>query len=194
MSDKLRSKVLRFTSITREECDRYFGNDKLPVKLAAKELYLREGEVCREMGFIENGTMRMYYMSNDGEEINVDFFFENDFATSYQSFIMQTPGKYYIQALTDCELTTVSYASLQHAYNSSPQWQQFGRIIAERVFIRAEQRKENLMFLDAEQRYLDLLATRPKILEQVPLYHIASYLGIKRESLSRLRKKIARKQ
>ncbi len=194
MSDKLRSKVLRFTNIPKEECDRYFGDDKLPMTLAAKELYLREGEVCREMGFIEKGTMRMYYVAADGEEINVDFFFENDFATSYQSFITQTPGKYFIQALTDCELTTVSHASLQHAYANSPQWQQFGRIIAERVFIRAEQRKENLMFYDAEERYQNLLATRPKIFEQVPLYHIASYLGIKRESLSRLRKKLAGKE
>lgn len=192
MFSKFRAKVIKIAPISQEECDRYFLEKKIPTVLAAKYYFLKEGEINSKMAFVQKGVLRMFYIAEDGKEINVQFFFEDDFVASYQSFITQTPSKYYIQALEDCELITISYDSLQNAYSNSLPWQQFGRIIAEKVYTLSEQRNESLLFMNAEERYLDLAKKRPIVFEKVPLYHIASFLGIERESLSRIRKKIVK--
>ena len=83
--------------------------------------------------------------------------------------------------------------ALQKAYDQSHNWERFGRLISEQSYKLINQRVESFLFLNGEQRYLDLLKNQPYIFDRIPLYYIASYLGIERESLSRLRKKIARK-
>ena len=192
MYSKFRSRVLKILPIPEEECDAFFASEKKFRELKAKEYFIREGETCRELAFVNKGVLRMYYLSPGGKEINTMFFFENDFVTSFQSLLQQKPGRYFIQALEDCELITVAYETLQHAYEQSPLWGKFGRLMAEKSYIIAEKRIESLLFLDAEERYLNLVKTYPRVFEQVPLYHIASYLGIERESLSRLRKRLAK--
>jgi CRP/FNR family transcriptional regulator, anaerobic regulatory protein len=194
MESRFRSKVQKIAAITAEECDRYFLNEKTPLQLPAKAFFLNQNDMCTQMAFVEKGTLRMYYISPEGKEINVEFFFEDDFVTEYQSFLQQSPSKYFIEALTDCELTAISYSAIQMAYKNSFAWQEFGRIVAEKSFTRAQQRTESFLFYSAEERYLNLLKRRPYIFEKIPLYHIASYLGIERESLSRLRKKLSKER
>lgn len=157
-----------------------------------KEYFLQEGNVCQEIGFVNSGCFRTYYLA-DGNEINTHFGLENEFVTDYDSFLQGKPGRYFIQALEDAEIVTFDLNALQNAYNKSQNWERFGRIIAEHSYKLTTQRVESFLFMDGEQRYLDLLKNRPDIFDRIPLYHIASYLGLKRESLSRLRKKIVRK-
>jgi CRP-like cAMP-binding protein len=160
--------------------------------VAAKEILLSEGQICREMGFINKGAFRTYYLS-EGKEINTHFCFENEFVVDYDSFLHHKPGRYFIQALEDAEITTFHLQPLQEAYNTSKNWERFGRIMAEYSYQLTTQRVENFLFMNGEERYLQLLEKQPQLLERVPLYHIASYIGLERESLSRLRKKIAGK-
>jgi len=159
----------------------------------AKEIVLREGQVCKEIGFINRGIFRMYYVA-DGKEINTHFSFENEFVVNYDSFLQSTSSRYFIQALEDAEIVTFNLETLQNAYNQSQNWERFGRIMAEYSYKITTARVEGFMFSDAEQRYLQMMNDTPQLLERIPLFHIASYLGIERESLSRLRKKIAGKQ
>lgn len=157
-----------------------------------KDIILREGQVCKELGFINNGAFRMYYLSEE-KEINTHFSFENEFVVNYDSFLQEAPSRYFIQALEDAEIVTFNLQTLQHAYNQSQNWERFGRIMAEYSYKLTTKRVEGFMFMDAEQRYLQMMKETPHFLERVPLYHLASYLGLERESLSRLRKKIAGK-
>jgi CRP/FNR family transcriptional regulator, anaerobic regulatory protein len=157
-----------------------------------KDILLREGQVCKELGFVNKGAFRMYYLS-DGKEINTHFSFENEFVVNYDSFLQETPSRYYIQALEDAEIVTFNLPTLQKAYNQSQNWERFGRIMAEYSYKLTTKRVEGFMFMDAEQRYLQMMTETPHLLERVPLYHLASYLGVERESLSRLRKKISSK-
>jgi CRP/FNR family transcriptional regulator, anaerobic regulatory protein len=157
-----------------------------------KDIILHEGQVCKELGFINNGAFRMYYLS-DGKEINTHFSFENEFVVNYDSFLQEAPSRYFIQALEDAEIVTFNLQTLQNAYNQSQNWERFGRIMAEYSYKLTTKRVEGFMFMDAEQRYLQMMKETPHFLERVPLYHLASYLGVERESLSRLRKKIAGK-
>ncbi len=161
------------------------------VQLAAKTHFLTEGKTCNEIGFINSGCFRTYYLS-DGKEINTQFDFENHFVVDYDSFIQNKPSKYYIQALEDAELVCFNLDALQNAYNSSKNWERFGRNMAEYSYKCTTERVESFLFMDGTQRYQDLLEKQPMIFERIPLYHIASYLGLERESLSRLRKKISK--
>lgn len=157
-----------------------------------KDIILSEGQICKELGFINYGAFRMFYLA-DGKEINTHFSFENEFVVNYDSFLQETPSRYFIQALEDAEIVTFNLPTLQNAYNQSQNWERFGRIMAEYSYKQTTKRVESFMFMDAEQRYLQMVKETPNLLERVPLYHLASYLGIERESLSRLRKKIAGK-
>lgn len=157
-----------------------------------KDYFLSKGKTCHEIGFVNKGCFRTYYLS-DGKEINTHFVFENEFVTDYDSFLQSRPSRYFIQALEDTEIVTFNLSALQNAYNKSQNWERFGRMIAEQSYKLTTQRVESFLFLDGEQRYLGLLKNQPHIFNRIPLYHIASYLGLERESLSRLRKKVAGK-
>lgn len=174
--------------VSDDDCLMFISYLKI-VQIPKGSLFVTEGQISNEIGFINKGLFRIYYLL-DEKEVNTNFIFEGEFVVEYQSFLLQRPSRYYIQALEDCEIITFSSEALQKAYSSSPNWERFGRIIAEKLYVDATERGEEFLFLTGEQRYKNLLKKRPKVFEKVPLYHIASYLGIERESLSRLRRKI----
>ena len=153
------------------------------------EYFIREGQINKEIGFVGKGAFRTFYIK-DGKEVNTDFYFENSFVSSYQSFLFQIPSRYYIQALENSEIIVFKFDELQKAYRQSHDWERFGRKVTECCYLQAMKRTESFLFLEGDQRYLKLLEENPIIFERVPLYHIASYLGIERESLSRVRRKI----
>jgi CRP-like cAMP-binding protein len=174
-----------------EDCD-IFEPFLTTKKLKAKTYFLTEGKICKEIGFINSGALRTFYLSN-GKEINTQFCFENQFIVDYDSFLNEKPSRYFIQTMEATELICFNLHALQYAYQQSQNWERLGRVMAEQSFSYTAHRVESFMFLDGEQRYLQLLKEEPEIFNRVPLYHIASYIGLERESLSRLRKKIAGK-
>lgn len=181
----------QFSFLTEKDCSLFEPFLKLK-QLKFKDHFLNEGNVCQEIGFVNKGCFRTYYLA-DGKEINTHFTFENEFVTDYDSFLQNKTSRYFIQALEDAEIVTFNLFALQNAYNQSQNWERFGRMIAEQSYKLTTQRVESFLFLDGEQRYLELLKNQPQVFDRIPLYHIASYLGLERESLSRLRKKVAGK-
>lgn len=177
--------------LTPEDCA-WFEPRLRTRRIVAKEHVLEAGSVCREIGFINTGAFRTYYLS-DGKEINTRFLFEADFVVDYDSFLHSTKGRYWIQALEDAEIVTFDLLTLEAAYAHSHNWERFGRLMAERAYAETTARVENFLFHDGSERYLRMVEQQPHILERVPLYHIASYLGVERETLSRIRNKVVRK-
>lgn len=153
--------------------------------------FVEEGKVYREIGFVVKGLLRAYYLI-EGEEVNTAFYMEGQWAKAYHSFLTQTASRQWIQALEDVELITISYKHLQHLFASSPAWERFGRIATENLYVAAQLRNEMLMLEKPAERYVNLTKTQPQLLGRVPLYHLASYIGIKQPSLSRIRKRIAK--
>ena len=175
--------------LTEQDCAMFQSNLKTE-HFTAKDFFLQENQVCKKIGFINSGLFRMYYLQ-DGKEINIHFSIENNFVVNYDSFLQQSASKYYLQALEDSEIVSFDFDTLQQAYAQSHNWERFGRLMAEVSYKLTTNRVEGFLFLDAEARYLQLLKEHPEFLERIPLFHLASYLGIERESLSRLRRKIA---
>lgn len=159
--------------------------------MPARTHWLEAGHTCREIAFVHTGTLRMYYLA-DGKEINTAFFFPDEFAVEYGSFLHGTRSRYSIEALSDCTLISFGPDALRAAYDRSHRWERFGRLMAEYAYAQATARIEGFLFMDAMERYMDLLKNRPQVLAQVPLYHVASYLGLERETLSRIRRRIAK--
>lgn len=187
--EHFKAQIRTITDFSEEECDLFIPGLKKKV-LKKGEYLLKEGQRINEIAFIETGILRIYYLT-EGKEINNHFFLENDYAVSYMDFLKNTPSRYYIQAIEDCELITFHSDTLQQAYHQSKNWERFGRLIAENVLSMVTTRFESFLFLSAKERYLNMLNDYPEYIQRIPLYHLASYLGIERESLSRIRKEIA---
>lgn len=157
-----------------------------------KEHFLKATQVCRSMGFLVSGVFRVYY-EVEGKEVNTHFLLPQDFVAEFDSFLSQSPSRYSIEALEPSEVVAFDFTALQKAYERSHGWERLGRILAETAYRRSRERAESFLFLDAESRYLKAIREEPQLFERVPLYHIASYLGVERESLSRIRKRLAGK-
>ncbi len=153
------------------------------------ECVLADGQVCKHAGFIEKGLVR-YYINADGEEKTYDFGRENNFVCNYESFLPQTPSTKIIQALEDSVIWQISYADLQAFYKSVSSGERFGRIAIEQVFVQLLSALGSLYTDTPEQRYTKLLNEHPDLPQRVSQYHIASYVGVKPQSLSRIRKRI----
>ncbi len=155
------------------------------------EYFLRNGKICKEIAFIEKGLLRLFYL-NDGKEITNCFCKENTITTSYSSLITLKESDIAIQAIEPSKLIVFSYNSLQKLYEQNLFWQQLGRLAAENEFITTECHNRFLRDLSATDRYKQILEQENELLQRVPLNYLATYLQIAPETLSRIRKKIAR--
>jgi len=152
---------------------------------------LREGQVCKQISFIEKGLMRLYYLQ-DGKEVTNCFCKENTITCSYSSLITQKPSDFAIQAVEPSKLIMFSYDSLKKMYDKDLFWQQVGRLAAENEFITMECHNRFLSDLTATERYRQILDNESDLLQRVPLNYLATYIQVAPETLSRIRKKIRR--
>ncbi len=158
------------------------------------ELFNNYQNVCKELGFILEGTFRSYIIDQKtGEEKNVFFYSPEGFVVSFKSFINQIPCEYYTEALTDAQIIYIGIHDLQHLYRASHHWERLGRLLAQMAFNVVINRVERFLLQSPEEHYLSLLQEHPNLIDDVPLYHISSYLGIQGPSLSRIRKRLAGK-
>jgi CRP-like cAMP-binding protein len=158
-----------------------------------EEYYLRPGQTEQRIGFITRGSFRWYYINEKGEEVNFHFFLDNNFVVEFESFISQRPSNMYIQAMEDSEVIMLpDRKSILELYATSHHWSEFGRKIAESVYLASANRVQDFLFRNAEERYIQLLKQHPDIFQRVSLTHISSYLGVQGPSLSRIRKRISK--
>lgn len=155
------------------------------------EYLCKHGQVEQYLSIIFKGTCRGFYSSKDGEEISVAFMFDHDYVSAYYSFLTQRPSLMAIQALTPVTVLSIHKTDLEELCYQYKSAERIGRLNAERIYRRKEEREISLLTLSAKERYLQLLNQNPKLLRQIPLKYIASYLGIQPESLSRIRKQLA---
>lgn len=158
------------------------------VPLVKNGLFLKEGEVCTSIAFVNKGVLIYYKTLDNGDEVTTDFAFEGEWVTNNLSRLNVIPSHLNIKAMEDAELLVINHADLQNLYVSFPRLERLGRILMEQAYIRLVQLSIDLQTLSATERYIKLLHTYPEILQRVPLYHIANYLGIAPKSLSRIRK------
>ena len=161
-------------------------------KLKKGEFFVRQNNVCKNIAFVIKGTLRTYYINEKAEEVTSCFCTENNLTTSYKSFILQQTSHLIIQAIEDTELLVIDYDSLQKLYSKSVIWQTIGRAVAEREYITMEQYASVLNNETAKEKYLRLLKEQPSVVNKANIEDIASYLGVTRRTLSRIRQEISK--
>jgi len=161
-------------------------------KLKKKQYFAEADKVCNKVGFIVKGSVR-YFNIKDGEDITGYFSFENEFVSSYKSYLTGLPGHAYIQALEESLLITFTKKDMDEMLSDpmlAYKMERFGRLISEHYLCCYEDRVTAFITQTAEERYLELLSTGREILQRMPQHYIANFLGITPVSLSRIRKRI----
>jgi CRP-like cAMP-binding protein len=154
------------------------------------EHLLSAGETCRYIILIESGLVR-YYTNNDGTEQTHYFNKEGDFVCDYMSFLPRSPSNVNIQALEDTVVYRISADGIQQFYREVANGEKFGRISIEHVFVNVISQVVSLYTDSPDKRYLKFLSEYPELVQRIPQYYIAAYVGVKAPSLSRIRKRLA---
>jgi len=163
-----------------------------PLSLNKNEYFVQTGQVCQYVGFIQSGLVR-YFVNQDGDEKIYDFGLENDFVCDYESFLPQKPCRRAIQAIEDTSLWVISRANLQRLFTELTHGERFGRIAIEQIFVRTIGQLVSLYTDSPERRYQAFLDEYPTLPARITQYHISSYVGVKPQSLSRIRARWAGK-
>lgn len=163
----------------------------VPQTFKKDDILIEAGKTCDWIAFVCSGIVRNYYMSSKDEEVTYCLTFPDTFITAYSSFISGEKTFENIQALTDIEVLLLKKKQFSDLINSSTGWLIFSKVFAEQSYVLMEKRLLALQMESAEKRYTDLITYQPKVIQQVPLKYIASYLGITQRHLSRLRKNLS---
>lgn len=156
----------------------------------AKSPIIRAGEVARHIYFIDSGILRTYHI-NEGKEISTYFACDQQFISTFSSFITQSPSFEYLEAIEDSSVFRISYESLNTLYKKNSKFEKIGRILAEKNYLCVLERTLSMQTKTAKEKYQDFMNTYDKkILTRVPQHMIASFLGVAPESLSRIRREM----
>ncbi|KOH42887.1 Crp/Fnr family transcriptional regulator [Sunxiuqinia dokdonensis] len=165
----------------------------IPIRKFQKgQLLLEEGKIAKECYFTIKGCVRSYQILN-GEERTTQFFVEGDPIASLLSYLNRTPANHYFECIEDSTLAVLSFDNEQKLYSQHPKFEALCRNSIEQEFGKQQEILQNYLTKNPEERYLMLQETRPELLQRVPQYHLATFLGVQPESLSRIRKRIAKR-
>jgi CRP-like cAMP-binding protein len=166
----------------------------VPIREFKKGTVLLEaGQVATEAYYCVKGCVHMYY-DVDGDQRTTEFYTEGQPIASLYSFINQVPAEHYLACVEDCTLVVWSFAAEKELFGKYPRLESGCRVSMESDFGMHQEKLAGFITKSAEQRYLDLMKGRPDLLQRVPQYLLASYLGVTPESLSRIRKRIFAKE
>ena len=173
-------------------------SSRLKVKKFAKgEVILAQGDVCKELYFINDGLARGYVIDESGKDFTWSIFFNdtnafmtNLFVTDYQSFLHREAASIHIEALEDTEVFSLAYEDVQFLYNKLKKGERFGRLMAEEAYSYLHTIVIDRQTKSAKERFLEFMQRTPFLLDKVPQYHVATFLGITPQHLSRLKKEL----
>ena len=181
---------LKLTDAEFEKLSGWF----VPIQLENKIQFVTEGKVCRNLFFVETGATHTFIIDKKGETHTVQFGFEGYWIGDMYSFFSGNPAIFNVETLEPTVLYAMTYADFEKACGQIPKFEMFFRILVQNGYLSSLQRIAKSFSEDAEQRYLTLIKNNPDLPQRVPQYLVASYLGIKPQSLSRIRKNQVKKK
>lgn len=182
---KLVETVKLFVNVEATEMNLFMEQMEI-IQLKKHEIWDSKNKIGTKMGFINKGILRQYYEKEEEEFIEL-FYTEGDFFGSFASYLKQEPSRHSVEALEDCEILAINFVDLEKMYDLVPASERFARKIAELKLIELHDRLSSFLMDSPTKRYQDLIAQKPDLINRIPQYYIAQYLGIKPQSLSRIR-------
>jgi CRP/FNR family transcriptional regulator, anaerobic regulatory protein len=186
---KLKKSIEPIVSLSDDEFSTFIDVFEC-VKLGKNEFFLKEGQICDFIGFVNHGAMIYFKTNKNCDEITTDFAFEGDWVNHNLSRLKNIPSKINIKAIENTEILVIKQKDLETIYLKVSKIERLGRILMEHAYIKISEQSIDLQMNSAKDRYENLIKKYPHIVQRVQLYHIANYLGIAPKSLSRIRKEI----
>lgn len=160
------------------------------IHLEKNEFLLKAGDVCKGIYFISSGSLRTYYL-RDGKEVNSSFNFKGEFVQELESLKTGNPSSKFIELMEPSEVVFIDKYKLKELYMVSSAFQDLGRRILEQIAITEQKYASLFTLYSPKERYLYILRNHPELIQRVPLKYLASYLGVARETLSRIRRRVS---
>lgn len=194
MFESLRTYITNYSTspLNDEQYDKVRSAFRLK-SLRKRQYFLQEGEVCQHFGFIVKGAMRQYTVASKGVEHIVSLSIENWWVGDRESWVMLTPSKYNIDAWEDTDLLVITKADVTELGRDIPALSEMVTSMDERYAIATQKRLTASISLSAEERYADFVKRYPDFINRFPQHIIASYLGIAKETLSRVRSRLVKR-
>lgn len=188
-TESIKNQIDKIISLTEEEFTIFINYLELK-KLSKNDFFLKEGNICNYIGFINYGALIYFKTLENGDEVTIHFAFDGDWVNNNISRLNNTPSAINIKAIEETEVLILKQEYMSKLYIQIPKFERLGRILTEQSFIKFVEQTIDFQILTAKERYENLLKRCPEIFQKVQLYHIANYLGIAPKSLSRIRKEI----
>ena len=185
--------INRVVELTEEE-ERTLTSLISSRKLLKGQYFLQQGDVCKYSGFVISGCTKTFYVDDEGQEHVVMFSVEDWWTSDMGSYITQKPADFNVQCLENTELIQFSYENQQQMMQEIPKLERFFRIIVQRALVASQKRIVRSMSMSAKDRYLFFRNEYPKMEQRIPQYLIASYLGITKEFLSKIKSQLILEQ
>lgn len=160
-----------------------------PLHLAKGDFWVKSGQICTQLAYVSKGLLRTWYTAKE-QEVTHWISDEGYFDTALSSFTYKTPSRWNLQAITDCELFVIECDAHQHLMAKYAAWMAFENHALVYAYLGLEERMFSHLYMTAQERYDKLLTDRRQLVLRAPLQYLASMLGMKPETLSRLRKKL----
>ncbi|WP_052600139.1 Crp/Fnr family transcriptional regulator [Aureispira sp. CCB-QB1] len=189
MIDLLYQNIRRSVAISQQEVEQ-FEQLLQPKTLAKNDFFVQEGDTAKYLAFVLSGGLYSYSIDDKGEKHVLQIALKEHWITDPYSFFSQQGALHTVQALFETNVLLISKENHDKACNQFPHIERFFRLLVQNAYVHLLQRVAQINRDTAEERYLKLIQTHPNLIQQVPQYYIASYLGIKPQSLSRIRKNL----
>lgn len=179
----------QYVSLTPEE-EQFFVSVLRHKKIRKRQYLIQAGDVCRFENFVIKGCLRAFYVHHDEEHV-VQFAVENWWTSDLSSFITGKEASLNIDALEDSEVWQISRDDMEQLYLRVPKFEHMFRILLQNAFVALQERTIQNLSMTAKERYLLFTAKYPSLEQRIPQVHIASFLGMTPEFLSKIRKQLA---
>lgn len=182
--------VFKFLGNINAEEEALIRSSFSQIKVPAKSYLVQEGEVSHSLFFVVKGCARIAINCPTGEDISCYFAQENEWISVYESFLTGEPAQYFIQTLEDCELLVTDRMGIDTIFSKVREGNLIGRRLTEGLFMSTVQRLTDFYRFTPEERFQNFITQSPKLVARLPQQCVASYIGVKPQSLSRIKKRV----
>lgn len=190
--ENILNNIKRYVSLNEND-EKQFISIVRTTKVKRRQFIVQPNFVCSHQTYVLKGAFRSYFVNSEGIDHTIQFAIEDWFISDFNSYISQTPASLFVEALEDATVQQISYQDVETLCDENPKFEKFFRLVAQKSFAYAQRRVLSNLGKSAEERYLEFQDLYPSIVQRVPQYALASYLGMSAEFLSKIRKRITTK-
>ena len=184
--------IKRYVTLNEDD-EKQFISIVRTTKIKRRQFIVQPNFICSHQTYVLKGAFRSYFVNEEGIEYTIQFAIEDWFISDFNSYANQSPASLFVEALEDSIVQQIDYNDVENLCNENQKFERFFRLVAQKSFAFSQRRVLSNLGLSAEERYLEFLNLYPSIIQRVPQYALASYLGMSAEFLSKIRKRISTK-